>query len=205
MLYKTAPLEPDCYYHIYNRANGQERIFLSDENYRFFLLKYSEYVAPFTDLFCYCLMPNHFHFLIRVKGELELESLFRAFPKFKTLEKLPSMELLLSKQFSNFFSSYTQAFNKVEGRRGSLFMKNFKRIKIEDEKYLIKLIHYIHHNPIEAGLVNGLSEWKFSSYSAIVSSKPTAIRRNEIISLFSDLQNFLYCHRQSPKISGVEF
>ncbi len=204
MKFKTAPLEPDCVYHIYNRANGSEPIFLSDENYRFFLAKYSKYISPITDLFAYCLMPNHFHFLVRVKGEKELDAIFRAFPKFGTLEKLLPLSLLLSKQFSNLFSSYTQAFNKVEGRKGSLFMKNFKRIKVTDERYFAKLVHYIHYNPIEAGLAENLKVWKYSSYPSFFSKKPSAVRRGEIIAHFGDLQNFIYCHQSPPQVSGIE-
>lgn len=95
MKFKTAPLEPDCVYHVYNRANGHERIFLSDENYRYFLAQYGKYVGPYTDLFAYCLMPNHFHFLIRIKGEKEFEAAFKAknpdLPGFQNLAGLLSL------------------------------------------------------------------------------------------------------------------
>jgi REP element-mobilizing transposase RayT len=118
---KLAELSSDCFYHIYNRANGNERIFLSGDNYSFFLKKYMQYIDPIAHTYCYCLMPNHFHFLIQIKNEEELKNSLQvrspAFPKFQTLEKLTS------KQFANLFSSYTQAFNKQQGRRGSLFIK----------------------------------------------------------------------------------
>lgn len=195
---KQAVLEPDGMYHIYNRANGSECLFVSDENYRFFLQQYQKYIEPIAVTWCYCLMPNHFHFLVRVKSKAELEA---TFPKFQTLEKL---DLVLSKQFSNLFSSYTQAFNKMNGRKGSLFMKNFKRKAIADSKYLIKLIHYIHYNPIEAGLSAKPEGWKYSSYSAIVVNKPTNINRNEVITLFEDLGNFKFCHQVPPKLSGIK-
>lgn len=194
---KKAILEPDCTYHIYNRANGSERLFISDENYRFFLERYRKYIQPIAETFCYCLMPNHFHFMVRIRQEKELESL-EAFPKFQTLEKL------LSKQFSNLFSSYTQALNKVTGRKGSLFMKNFNRIKVSDKKYLLKLIHYIHYNPIEAGLASEPRDWKFSSYQIIISKGPTMLYRKEVIEWFGDLENFIHCHRYPPEITGIE-
>jgi len=190
-----AILTPDFTYHIFNRANGNERLFVSDENYRFFLERYKKYVQPIAETFCYCLMPNHFHFLVRVRSEKEL---LEAFPKFQTLEKL------LSKQFSNLFSSYTQAFNKVTGRRGSLFMKNFNRIQVSDEKYLLKLIHYIHFNPVEGGLVAHPQDWQFSSYRAIISKNPTMLKREEVIHWFGDLDNFIHCHKYPPSITGIE-
>ena len=73
---KKSILQSDCFYHIYNRANGNELIFLKNENYRFFLQQYKKYILPIADTFCYCLMPNHFHFLVRIKSQEQLLSTF---------------------------------------------------------------------------------------------------------------------------------
>src|SRR5690554_4381464 len=97
------------------------------------------------------LMPRRLHLLVQIQTEEEiLSTSFSAFPKFGTLEKLEksgkleklkkletleSKSNFLSKQFANFFSSYTQSFNKVYGRRGSLFLKNFN-----EKKFLMKTI-----------------------------------------------------------------
>jgi hypothetical protein len=54
------PLEPGHYYHIYNRGNNGENLFVEDENYRFFLDKYAKYCYPVFDTFSYCLLKNHF-------------------------------------------------------------------------------------------------------------------------------------------------
>ncbi|WP_369824021.1 transposase [Reichenbachiella sp. 5M10] len=110
----------------------------------------------------------------------------------------------LSKQFSNLFSSYTQALNKQLNRKGSLFMKNYKRKKVDDEVYLKKLIHYIHYNPVQAQLVINMEDWKFSSYQAIVSNSPTGILREEVIAHFDNLENFEYCHKHPPHLTGIE-
>ena len=69
---KYSSIQADSFYHIYNRANGDEKTFLDDENYQFFLRQYKKYIHPFVDTYCYCLMPNHFHFLLKVKNEQEL-------------------------------------------------------------------------------------------------------------------------------------
>lgn len=196
------PLEPNKTYHLFNRANGNEIIFANDGNYRFFLQKYTEHISGIADTFCYCLMPNHFHFLLRIKEESAL-----TFPKFETLEKLTmaqTLEKLLSKQFSNFFSSYSQAFNKQQGRKGSLFMKNFKRNIVEDQTYLNKLVHYIHYNPVEAGLSASPADWKYSSYNSILSNSKTLLLRNEVIGWFDDLENFKYIHNNSPDLTGID-
>ena len=138
---KLEVLTPDCTYHIYNRANGNKQMFLSNENYRYFLQQYMSYIQPIADTFCYCLMPNHFHFLVRIKSEKEIENYFRlTFPKFKTLENKnlsgidyhQNLEKLISQQFSNLLNSYAKAFNKQYNRKGSLFMRPFKRIKVTE-------------------------------------------------------------------------
>lgn len=191
-------LAPNETYHFYNRANGDETIFLSQENYRFFLEKYKLYIHPIADTYCYCLLPNHFHFLIRIKSESELK---KAFHNFNPDTEFGS---LLSKQFSNFFSSYTQAFNKQQKRKGSLFMKNFKRKKITDLRYLLKVVHYIHFNPVEAGLAEKPIDWENSSYKSLTSGKPTKLLRNELMGLFNDKENFEYVHSHPPKETGIE-
>ncbi len=188
-------LIPDATYHVYNRANGLELLFAQEDNYLFFLEKYRHYILPIAQTFCYCLMPNHFHFLIRIKGEKELTE------TFKVSENL---EGLLSNRFSNFFNSYSKAFNKQQNRRGNLFMHTFKRKRITDEKYLCKLVHYIHYNPVEAGFCSNPEDYKFSSFNSILSSSPTLINRNEVIEWFGDKKNFIYCHRYPPGETGID-
>jgi len=184
-------LESGYYYHIYNHANGSENLFRNRDNYRFFLKKYEQHVIPIAETYTYCLMPNHFHFLVRIKDE---DDIIRTFPKFGTLEK-DHRNIFISKQFSNFFSSYTQSFNKVHERRGSLFYKNFKRKRITTELYLKQAIVYIHLNPVYHGLTNDVNKWYYSSYKAICSAKPTLINKKDVLTLFDDLVNFKEYHR----------
>lgn len=188
------PLETEKYYHVYNHANGNELLFLEDRNYLFFLAKMREYILPVADVCAYCLMPNHFHLLLKIKDE---KTLFQFFQSFKTLEKISPehLPLLISKQFANFFSSYTQAYNKEYKRMGSLFCKNFKRKKISSESYFIKLVNYIHFNPVVSGLINSPQEWKYSSFSAIVAGKVTLVNKAEVLEWFDGIDNFLYNHQ----------
>ena len=102
------PLEPDKFYHIYNRANGDEKIFRNTGNYEFFLRKYQQHIGPIAETFCYCLMPNHFHLLVKIKSSEEIMK--------SGCEELEKVELYCSKKFSNFFSSYVQEFNKQQNR-----------------------------------------------------------------------------------------
>lgn len=67
-------------------------------------------------------------------------------------------------KFSNFFNSYAKGFNKVYKRRGSLFLKNFKRKRIESEHQFLNTFFYIHLNPVKHGFVKNLFNWPYSSY-----------------------------------------
>ncbi len=83
-------------------------------------------------------------------------------------------------------------------------MKNFKRKSISDEQYLRKLVHYIHYNPIEADLCTKPENWKFSSYSEILSEKPTFLQKVQVVDWFEDKENFIYCHKHPPAETGID-
>jgi putative transposase len=195
MIDYTSKLLPGNTYHIYNRANGKEELFSMNENYKYFLDKYKRYIVPIADTYCYCLMPNHFHFLIRFKTEKELtmlnETSIENYPKF------------FSEKFRRFLNSYSKAFNKQKGRRGSLFMHPFKRKEIGDVKYFRKIVHYIHCNPVAAELCKAPYDWKYSSFNAIVRSKNSLLKREDVINLFDDVENFIFVHQNPPELTGV--
>lgn len=200
------PLEENRFYHIYNHAVGNELLFTKEDNYKYFLMLIEKYLLNCLDIFSYCLMPNHFHLVIRIKDALNIEianptRVLNPRRVFQTSD----VPTLISKQFSNLFNSYAQAFNKQQQRKGSLFNNRFKRIHIGAESYLLKLIHYIHYNPVEANLCSTISEWKYSSFNAIMSNKKTFIKRSEVLELFGDKENFNYFHKISPILSGIDY
>ena len=106
-------------YHIYNRGINGENIFVDDRNYAYFLKRWQDFIAPVTDTYAYCLLRNHFHFLLRVKSTDVL---------VKEPETGKEKILDPSQQFSNFFNSYAQSINKAHNRTGSLFEHPFRRI-----------------------------------------------------------------------------
>ncbi len=65
-----APFAEGHFYHIFNRGNNKENIFFKQENYTYFLVKFDEYVSDFLEVYAFCLLTNHFHFLARVKENL---------------------------------------------------------------------------------------------------------------------------------------
>jgi hypothetical protein len=147
---------------------------------------------------------------VRVKNENELVEYFgdKAFTKYEIQDKdltgFGNLSGLVSKQFSNLFNSYTKAFNKINNRKGGLFMRPFNRLKVTNDQYLVKLVHYIHYNPVEAGICDKQKKWKFSSYPALISNSKTNLLREELLSWFHDLDNFIFCHQQEPTLTGIE-
>jgi putative transposase len=185
-------LEPDCFYHIYNRGINGDKVFQEDDNYKFFMSQFLKYLNSVCDLYAYCLMPNHFHFVIKIKSQMELFKFFGENNKRSNNKGLHSVNSLPSKQLSKFISSYTQAYNKVFDRHGPLFESPFKRKIIDSEQYLKNLIIYVHQNPID--IQKDFKTYKFSSYITVLSSLKTNLKRNEVIEYFDDLENFVFCH-----------
>ena len=137
---------PNHYYHIYNRGNNRETIFFEADNYLFFLRKLQTYLCPLVNVIAYCLMPNHYHLLVRIK----------------TSEVLQTSEV--SKSMMKLSVSYTKAINKRFERVGSLFQGAYHSKLIEDEIHLLHLCRYIHANPVKDGLVNDPDSWPYSNY-----------------------------------------
>lgn len=195
-------LEPDYFYHIYNRGINGTQIFESEDNYLFFLRKFNYFLLPVCEIYSYCLMPNHFHFVIRVKSDKEIR-LFAVDNDKKNdgfSEKgLHSYDSIISKQFARFISSYSQAFNRFnKNRTGALLESPFKRIRITDEEYLRRSIVYVHQNPKK--LISKLEDYPFSSYRSLISDEETFLKSNEVIKVFDNVGNFIFCHQNEEDL-----
>jgi len=207
------PLKPDTTYHIFNHANGFENVFSEDDNFHFFLEKYQLYITPIAETYAYCLMPNHFHLVVRIRKQEVIEEIIRNknnfsnnnnFSKVWNFGKVSSsnienkeIEKFLSKQFSNLFSSYTQSFNKVYKRMGSLFIKNFKREAILDKEHFFNAVIYTHRNPIHHGFCTAFTEWGYSSYSETIERKSKIVEADKLIKIFGSKQQLIEAHQQN--------
>ena len=189
MNYHTS-FEPNTFYHIFSRATGDEKLFRNDENYRYFLTKFKKYINPIAETYAYCLLPNHFHFLVKIKDGSELNSSFCEKPASKNI----SAHIMQS--FSNFLNSYTKSYNKVFDRKGSLFMDYLRRVEITSNEQLRGTLFYIHKNPVHHGLCKSIAVWPWSSYPTFVSSLTTSVRKKEVLEWFGELDEFLKFHQQ---------
>jgi REP element-mobilizing transposase RayT len=152
-----------AYYHVINRGNNQENIFLNDRDRE----KFIEYLEKANERYSivihtYCLMSNHFHLLV------------------ETAE--PNLSVAM--QWINV--SYATYFNRKRGRHGHLFQGRFKAILVDADEYLKHLSRYIHLNPLRAKMVSSAAKYKWSSYGYFIGKKkpPEFIETDWILSGF---------------------
>ena len=165
----------DEFYHIYNRGNSKKDIFINDEDYKFFLLRLRQNLFPETykmdrynriqplpsnsfTLLSYCLMPNHFHLLLKQNKDI---------PPGKLMLKV--------------CTSYSKFFNKKYEHVGHVFQDRFRQVLIGDDNYLSWLMAYIHQNPKVAGIVKDLSEYPWSSFSSYLEDRNDGLCDRTII------------------------
>ena len=183
------PLENGRYYHIYNRGINSDILFKENSNYEHFLKLFDLHIDPIAETYAWCLMKNHFHFLIRIKVTEEI----------KTENNIPP-----SQSFSNLFNAYTKAFNKKYNRHGALFERPFRRKSIDNDVYFQNLIAYIHTNPVHHNICENPIDYPWSSYITCLSNKPTKIKRKETIELFNDIENFKYVHELNKNDYSID-
>ena len=202
MKYLSTPLLPGLYYHIYNRGNNRENIFIEQRNYLYFTNLYAKYIEPVADTFAYCLLRNHFHLLVRIKTEEELRTSHGSGQTLQvadqTSQVLKTCEVSSPSQaFSNLFNAYAKSINKAYHRTGSLFEERFGRIPITQDAYFAGLISYIHFNPQKHGFVEDFRVWPWSSYPALLGTGKTHLKRDEVLKFFGGREGFSDFHQRT--------
>lgn len=170
-------IQPNEFYHIHNQGNNKEQIFFNRGNYLYFLSQFRSKVAINVDVLAYCLMPNHFHFLVHTNER----SVVR--------KKLGSLEVIaLTDGFRKLESGYAHAINKQEKRSGSPFRQKTKMKLVQDtsKDYLFSVFNYIHQNPLKAELVKRMEYWRYSSFSDYAGLRDGTLCDKELAKLFID-------------------
>ena len=128
-------------YHVLSRGNGREDIYYDDQDRHQFLKTVGEMSERFEiDVYAYALMGNHYHLLLKTNRSN------------------------LSKSMQWLGLTYTRRFNLKHSRAGHLFQGRFKSIIVQNDAYLMRLSCYIHRNPLRAGIVKRLADYRWSSY-----------------------------------------
>lgn len=154
----------DNLYHIYNQGNNRQQIFSCHQDYLTFLREIRICISPHTELIAYCLMPNHFHLMTYVDDRVD-----------QMIKQGGLILDPLTNGIRRLLSGYTRIFNKRYDFSGSLFRQKTKSKCLSDidihtspkfsiEDYCVNCFHYIHQNPLKAGLVNRIEDWEYSSF-----------------------------------------
>jgi putative transposase len=177
--------EPYQLYHIYNQGNNRQSIFHHQKDYETFLNMAMKNLPQCSSVVAYCLMPNHFHFMVgtdeRVNEE-EQQGALLLDPLTNTLRRL--------------LSGYARIFNQRYDRSGSLFRQKTK-IKCLTEDIAMNnnagntnrcfnCFHYIHQNPVRAKLVNHLADWQYSSYYEYAGLERTGYCNKELATAYCE-------------------
>ena len=165
------------YYHIYNRGVEKRLIFIDEQDYKVFLRLFELSLTPKGDLdnedliritnradavelVSYCLMPNHFHLILKQISETGMTDFMRSI-----------------------LTAYVAYFNKKYKRVGGLFQGRYKAVLIERDEYLSHLSRYVHMNPLEIN--NKLEAYPYSSYKYYLSNDcPKWLTTQAILELF---------------------
>ena len=155
---------PDAWYHVMNRGRRGEKIFETKEDYWSFVDLLEELDGVFyVKIAAYCLMSNHYHLLLQTP------------------------DANLSRSMRHLNGVYTQRYNRRHGCDGQLFRGRYKSIVVESDSYALELLRYIHRNPLEAGLVDNLQKYPWSTHKPYLSDakKWKWLHKDYILKLFS--------------------
>jgi putative transposase len=166
-------------YHVCSRGNNREDIFRAEHDRRHFLELYENRVSPYADTYAFCLLPNHFHLLLRFRdSEADLAS--------------PPSRIL-----GDMLNAYARSFNVDHGRVGALFQRAFRRILVQSQSQLVQVVVYIYLNPEHHGLQRGPLCWQYNSYQALLDTRATRLQREDVLAWFGGRDGFIAAH-QSP-------
>ena len=139
---------PGALYHIVSRGNEQRHIVIDDQDRRALLSTLGKMCERYEiEMYAYVLMDNHYHLTLR------------------------TLRPNLSRALQWFGVTYTRYFNTRHKRSGHLFQGRFRSFLIENDAYLQQVSYYIHRNPVRAGIVKRLADYRWSSYPAYAYGK----------------------------------
>ncbi|MFO7878836.1 MAG: hypothetical protein R6V52_02205 [Bacteroidales bacterium] len=177
--YTEIDLHPGRTYHVYNRGNNSQQVFFRERDFFLFQELMQIFILPIADLYAYCLLRNHFHFVLKVKENRVYKYNIKNAPKEK-IEKWACIErpedyksrgLKIpnpSRHLSHMFNSYAKCLNKKYVRHGSIFEKPFRRREIHGKNDLKNVIVYVNNNAVHHRIVRSTIEYPWSSFGEVV-------------------------------------
>lgn len=187
--YRIREFEEESFYHVFNRAIEKRKVFLDIQDYKMFMYYLKVYLDDPKNiltkypqlpirlqaknlknqiaLIAYCLMPNHFHFLLK-----------------------QSTKDAISKFMKQLLNAYTFYFNKKYGRTGALFEGRYKAARITSDNLLLHVARYIHLNPVVINLTDKPENYQWSSHKDYLNKNPTITNRKIVLSYFPNIADY---------------
>lgn len=181
------------YYHIFNRGTDKKTIFTGGNEFKRFidLLQFYQYQKSvrfsylskaerdklikekggeqLVEIICYCLMPNHYHLLLKQLADEGISRFIRVIT-----------------------NSYAKYFNTIHERSGILFQGNFKAVRIEDNDQFLQLSRYIHLNPLAGFVTENIDDWTWSSFHEYTSSQAGICDKTIVLDQFKNKNDYLH-------------
>lgn len=198
---------PNQLYHVYNKVVTGTDLFIEAKDYWNFMERYGKYFSPYFETYAYCLIPNHFHFLIKVRSEKEIKAAIvneDTIAANNYLSGTSDLNAFIENQFSRCFSGISMKYNNMHNRVGPLFKQGIKRVALNKYRTFEQQMHYIHLNPIHHFLVTKIEDWPYSSYISYISDVKTQLPRLEVLDKFEGVENFISFH-QTPYLGKIDF
>ena len=175
-----APFISNCFYHIVCKSIDGLPLFHEPKDYTVFLERFKKFNQGFMDVWAYCLMLNHTHYIIKVKPGDSIESyISQLLPENKTKAMVSFLtdtnnesltDAVIERQMNSFLVSYANYINNKYHRKGGIFQKPFKRIQISNDNHLQQAVVYVHANAQKHGIVNDFREYGYSSYNEAINN-----------------------------------
>lgn len=156
-------------YHVLNRGNNKAQVFHKPEDYVLFmqLVARAGEIAK-VRLFCYCLMPNHFHLVVS-----------------------PEEDGSLSAWMQWLMTSHVRRYHAHYGTVGHIWQGRFKSFLIKTDDHLLTVARYVEANPLRAALVASASDWEWSSYRETAGAVPRRFTARLPIEIPGDWKGYL--------------
>ena len=190
-------MQPNTYYHIYNRGNNRRTIFREDADFQRFIKLLAKYLAPVGELLSYALMRDHFHLCVRMKPAEEIPPNLLRKPR------------TLGNTFGHLQNAYARYFNCKYKTVSSLFEHRFERKEVGTLAYFKQLVVYHHRNPEKHGACADYREYFWTSYQEFSNPLVTSCVNTALtFEKFGGVEAFFLAHDQEVPLAlleGVEF
>lgn len=166
-------------YYITSRGDHEQNIFVDKEDYATYIELLKKYKSQYKfKLFAFCLINNHIHLLLELRGGTTISQIMHSLN-----------------------STYTKYFNARHQKAGHLFQERYKMVLLEKEPYLLIASAYVHLNPLKLGLVSNIADYPYTNYASYVNGKKNALDMKDEV---KEINERLKGRKYNEFITGVQ-